>query len=145
MRKLATLFIGLCMLAIAGTASAVEPKPYKDGPVIAVSYIKIKSGKFDEYMAFLDTTYKPLMDAYKKAGLITGYNVYSTSPRTPQEPDLILSISYANMAALDKTDDFDVVSEKVIGNNAAQNKAQIARDSIREVLGGELIRELILK
>ena len=33
------------------------------------------------------TTYKKLMEANKKEGLITGYAVYSTQARSPQEPD----------------------------------------------------------
>ncbi len=145
MRRIITGLLGLILLAAASTGSAAEPKPYKEGPVIAVSYIKVKNGRFDDYMAFLDTSYKSLMEAYKKAGLITGYGVYSATARTPHEADLILTISYVNMAALDKTDDFDGVAEKVMGSNATQNKASIDRDAMREVLGGELIREPVFK
>ena len=42
-------------------------------------------------------------------------------------------------------DEGDAVAAKVMGNNAAQNKSTIDRGAMREVLGGEIIRELILK
>jgi len=144
MKTIIAMFAALLLLTTTH-ASAQEARPYKDGPVTALSYIKVKNGRFDDYMTFLDTSYKPLMEAYKKAGLITGYAVYSATARTPQDPDLILSVTYANMAALDRTDEFDVVSQKVAGSNAAQNKASIDRDAMRTPLGGDLIRELVLK
>ncbi len=113
--------------------------------VTQISYIKIKPGRFDDYMKFLDTTYKSLREAEKKAGLITGYAVFSADARSPQEPDLILTVTFANMAALHKTDEFDAVSAKLVGPTDIQNKAMIDRGPMREVLGGQLIRELILK
>jgi hypothetical protein len=126
-------------------ALAQSPKPYKEGSVVEVSYIKIKPGKFDDYMKWLDTTYKDLMEANKKAGLITGYAVFGAQARSPQDPDLILTVTYPNMAALDKIDEADAVAAKVLGSNEQQNKAFIDRESIREVMGSQLVRELVLK
>ena len=137
------LALGLC--AAMAPAIGQEAKPYKEGQVTELSYIKIKPGKFDDYMKYLDTTYKALMEANKKAGLIVGYAVYSTQARSPQEPDLILATTYANMAALDRIDEGDAVAAKVVGSTDVQNKTFIDRGSMREVLGGQLVRELILK
>lgn len=139
------LLIGLVLSGFAAIGFAQDPKPYKEGPVTELTYIKIKPGKFDDYMKFLDTTYKTLMEANKKAGLITGYAVYGTDARSPQEPDLILAVTYPNMAALDKIDEAEAIAAKVIGPNDVQNKATIERGPMREVLGSQLIRELILK
>ena len=145
MRFAKILLIGVALCGLTATAQAQSTKVYKEGPVIELSYIKIKPGRFDDYMKFLDTTYKTLMEANKKEGLITGYAVYSTNARTPQEPDLILSITYPNMAALDKIDEADAIAAKLIGPNDVQNKAVIERGPMREVLGTQLMRELILK
>jgi hypothetical protein len=46
---------------------------------------------------------------------------------------------------LDKQADEEDVAKKVIGSTEFQNKARIGRNDYREVLGSELIRELILK
>ena len=149
-REIAMKFFGMLLVALilsgfAATGFAQDAKPYKEGPVTELSYIKIKPGKFDDYMKFLDTTFKTLMEANKKAGLITGYAVYGTDARSPQEPDLILAITYPNMAALDRIDEQEAMAAKVIGPNDVQNNATIERGSMREVLGSQLIRELILK
>ena len=145
MRFAKILLIGVALCGLTATAQAQSTKVYKEGPVIELSYIKIKPGRFDDYMKFLDTTYKTLMEANKKEGLIIGYAVYSTNARTPQEPDLILSITYPNMAALDKIEEGDAIAAKLIGPNDVQNKAVIERGPMREVLGSQLMRELILK
>ena len=129
----------------SATCFAQEAKPYKEGPVTEISYIKTKPGKFDDYMSWLDGPYKTLMDAQKKAGLIIRYAVFSTQPRTPSDADLILTVTYANMAALDRIDEGEAVAAKVMGANQAQNQAAIDRGAMRDVLGGQLVRELVLK
>jgi hypothetical protein len=145
MQRLSTTLIALALAGASTFGWAQNAKPYTDGPVTEVSYIKTKPGRFDDYMQFLATTYRAEMEAQKKAGLILAYRIYSKQARSPQEPDLILTITYPNMAALDRTDEFDAVSAKVLGSSAAQNKATIERGPMREVLGSELIRELVLK
>ncbi len=137
--------MGLAFCLAVGSASADNAKSYTEGAVTELSYIKVKPGKFDDYMKYLSTTYKAVMEANKKAGLITGYAVYSAQARSPQEPDLILSVVYANMAALDRSDEGEAVAAKVMGTPEAQSKGAIDREALREVLGTELIRELVLK
>ena len=143
--KTTAALIGAMLCVAMASASADEAKPYTEGQVTELSFVKIKPGKFEEYMKYLSTTYKTIMEANKKAGLITGYGVYSAQPRSPQEPDLILSIVYPNMAALDKTAEREAVSEKIAGNMAAQSKGAIDREAMREILGSEIVRELVLK
>jgi hypothetical protein len=145
MRILRSLLVGLALSGIAATGLADDAKVYKEGPVVDVSYIRTKPGKFDDYMKFLATTYRTLMEANKKAGLILDYGIYSASPRAPGDPDLMLTITYPNMAALDRIEEAEAVSVKTIGSMAAQNQAAIDREALRDVLGSQLIRELILK
>ena len=138
--------VGIAAFALVATGSpAQEPRLYKEGPVTALSYIKIKPGRFDEYMGWLAGPYRQLMEANKKAGLISGYAIYSVQARSPSEPDLVLSVVYPNMAALDRSEESDAVASKLMGSNATQNKAFADRGAMREVLGGELMRELVLK
>ena len=97
-------------------------------------------------MKWIDTVWKQTNEEAKKAGIIVGYNVYSIEPRHPSDPDVILTITYPNMATLDGINDkFDAVTEKVEGSVAKSNQNDIDRGSLREVLGSELIREMVLK
>ena len=135
----------MALFGLVASASAQDAKAYKEGHVVSLSYIKIKPGKFDDYMKFLGGTYKKLMEANIKAGLVVKYGVFSTRARTPHDPDLILSVTYPNYAALDKVDEADAIAAKLVGPSDVQNKGAIDRGSMREVLGGQLIQELILK
>jgi hypothetical protein len=101
---------------------------------------------FDAYMKWLDTTGKQLREDEKKAGLIIDYAVFSVQPRSPHDPDLYMVITYKNMAALDGlTDRVEPLMKKVYASRDAANKANIDRESMREILGSELIQQLNLK
>ena len=145
MKATVKLMLGLLFSTVSVGAIAQDSPSYKDGPVVAVSYINTKPGKFDDYMAWLDGQYKGLMNAQKQAGLILDFHVFSSQPRTPNDPDIILTVTYPNFAALDKSNEADAVSAKVIGAAAVQSKQYADRGTMREVLGGQLIREMVLK
>jgi hypothetical protein len=145
MKILRSVLIGLVFSGLAATVLGDEGRVYQEGPVVEVSYIRTKPGKFDDYMKFLATTYRTLMEANKKAGLILEYNIYSATPRSPQDPDLLLTITYPNMAALDRNEESEALAVKTIGSMASQNQSAIDREALREVLGSELVRKLILK
>ena len=145
MKILRSVLIGLVFSGLAATVLADEGRVYQEGPVVEVSYIRTKPGKFDDYMKFLATTYRTLMEANKKAGLILEYNIYSATPRSPQDPDLLLTITYPNMAALDRNEESEALAVKTIGSMASQNQSAIDREALREVLGSELVRKLVLK
>lgn len=139
---LAGLLLSFLAVGVAGAAD----RPYSEGTVSDVAAIRTEPGKFDDYLAWLAGPYKQLMEAQKAAGLIVDYAVYSTTPRSPQDPDLYLVTVYKNMAALDDLNaKSDPISEKLQGSMAEQNKAYVERGKIRTVLGSELIREAVLK
>jgi len=143
---LLTLVVGVSLAMSASMASAKEDRPYTDGPVSDVSFIKTKPGKFDDYAKWLDTVWKQTNEEAKKAGIVVGYNVYIVEPRHPGDPDIILSTTYPNFATLDGINDkLDAIAEKVEGSVQKSNQNGIDRGQLREVLGSELIQELVLK
>lgn len=136
----------ITLLAIAGLASAQE-RPYTEGPVVAVTSVKVMDGQSENYMRFLDGTYKASMEASKKAGVILDYSVFSASPRKPEDADLYLVVTYPNMAMLDGLDaKMEPIMSSVTKMNVMQrDEASGKRTVMRTILGTELIRELKLK
>ena len=141
------IVLSMCLAAssLSLNARAQDERAYTEGPVTAVTYIRVEYGHFEEYIDWLNSTWKPTMEATKKAGLIIDYKVFTATPKSPDQPNIILWITYKNMAALDKGVEEEAVAKKVIGSTEVQNKARVARNEYRKVLGSELIRELILK
>ena len=120
--------------------------PTKKEPVVNVSAIRTEPGKFDEYMEFLDTTWKAAQEAAKKAGYVISYRVVTVEPRGENDPDLYLVVNYKNWAAMDdSTAKTDAIMKQVVGSLAAANQGAVDRGKIRRVLGSWTGQELLLK
>ena len=137
----------LCLTAfvLALPANAQLGTTYTEGPVTEVTYLAIEYGHFDEYVDWLNSTWKPLNEAKKKAGLIIDYKVFTARPKSPEEPNVIFMVAYPNMAAFDRRVEENAVAVEMIGSAKEQDAARIARSAYRKRLGTELIREVILK
>jgi hypothetical protein len=143
-----SIFLSMCLAAssVSLTARAEDERAYADGPVTEVDYIHVEYGHFEEYIDWLNSTWKPTMEAMKKAGLIIDYKVLQATPKSPDQPNIYLWITFKNAAAaLDKGVELEAVAKKVICSTECQNKARVARGEYRKVLGNEYVRELILK
>ena len=144
MNRMIRFLLLLSALVLSAPAIAQLGTTYSEGPVTQVTYLKIEYGHFDEYVVWLNSTWKPLNEAKKKAGLIIDYRVYTASPRKPEEPNVIFMITYPTMAAFDRREEEDAVAVEMIGSAKEQDEARIARSAYRKRLGTELIREVIL-
>jgi len=139
-------FAAFLGLALTSTAVFAEDHPFTEGPVVQVSGIRTEYGKFDEYVKFLDTTWKATQEAAKKAGYITSYKVITVEPRGENDPDIYLVIYYKNWAALDdSTAKGDAIAKQVEGSVAAANQGAVDRGKIRRVLGSWTGQQLDLK
>src|SRR6266446_5863187 len=150
MIKAAIFSVCLAVSSLSLNARAEDVRQYTDGPVTEVDYIQVEYGHFAEYIDWLNSTWKPTMEALKKAGLIIDYKVFKATPKSLDQPNVFLFITFKNMAAYagdngDKGIELEYVARKVICNTECQNKSRVVRNGYRRVLGTELIRELILK
>ena len=138
---------GLCFAFIAttGTVQAAD-RPYSEGTVSVVSSIRTEPGQGDAYMRYLATTYKQLMEEQKKAGYIVDWSVYTTRPRSPDDPNLYLITTYKNLAAMDDLQDrMEAIQEKLIGNQEARDAGMVAGGKMRSLTGSEVIRKIEFK
>ena len=139
---LATLGV---FVAVTATAVAAD-RPYTEGTVSVVSSIRTEPGQGEAYMKYLATTYKQVMDEQKKAGIIVDWSVYTTRPRTADDPNLYLVTTYKNLAAMDGLQDrMEAIQEKLIGNQEARDAAMVARGKMRSMGGSEVIRKVEFK
>lgn len=131
----------------ASAAFAQAGRTYTEGPVMQVVSIDITAGHFDEYMAYLASTWTKEQEALKSAGLILDYHIYSTLAGGPDSADVYLATTYKNLAALDGFEErSSAVTNKALGNTPeADMKGMAGRNSYRKVLGIELLRQLEIK
>jgi hypothetical protein len=142
-------FISAAALGCLATMSAgafADDHGYTEGSVMNVARIRTVDGKFDDYMKYLDTTWKQEQEAGKKAGYLLSYQVVSVEPRGPDDPDLLLVVTYKNWAALDGAlAKADAISKQVEGSVAAANQSETDRAKIRRILGSSTMQVLDLK
>jgi hypothetical protein len=139
-------FAALVSLTLTSVAAVADEHPFTEGPIVNVAAIRTEYGKFDDYIKYLDTTWKATEEAAKKAGYITGYKVIMVEPRGENDPDIYLVVYYKNWAALDgATAKADAITNEVEGSLAAANKGAVDRGKIRRVLGSWTGQQLDLK
>lgn len=146
MKRISVFCLAMFCVAASGV-SAQESRPFTEGTVTVVTAVDIKDGQYDKYMAYLAKTYKPQMEAQKKAGNIVSWSVFDANPRDRGDADVYLTVTYANMAAFDGMDDrmYPVAKEATGMNRDQASQASADRASMREIIGSEVIREITLK
>jgi hypothetical protein len=133
-------------LSLTSVAAMADDHPFTEGPVVNVAAIRTEYGKFDDYIKYLDTTWKATEEAAKKAGYILSYKVITVEPRGDNDPDVYLVVYYKNWAALDgATAKGDAITKEVEGSIAAANQGAVDRGKIRRVLGSWTGQQLDLK
>jgi len=87
-----TIILSMCLAVspLSLNAQAQDVRQYTEGPVTLVQEMGIEYGHFEEYIDWLNSTWKPTMEATKKAGIIIDYKVFSSTPPSPDHPDIIL-------------------------------------------------------
>jgi hypothetical protein len=133
-------------LALMSTTALADDHAYSQGSVVNVARIRTVDGKYDDYMKWLDTTWKQEQEAAKKAGYILSYQVISVEPRGPDEADLLLVTTFKDWAALDGAlAKGDAIAKQIEGSVAAANQSESDRAKIRRVLGSSTMQVLDLK
>ena len=134
-------------LTLSSVGALADDHAFTEGPVVSVSSIRTADGKFDAYMKFVDTNWKQQQELAKKAGNVLSYQVLNVVPRGPDDPDLLLVVTYKSWAAgldgaLAKN---DAISRTLDGSVTTTNQGVADRSSIRRLLGTTWMQVLDLK
>ena len=145
-RSLIVLVFAMAALIVAGIAVAQIKRPYHEGSVWDVTYVRVKPGMDSAYMNYLATDWKKEHEAMKKEGLILSYKVISSEPHNAGDFNLMLMTEYKDLATMEGgMDKQDNLYQTVTGNDQKQMEGYKQRLEIREVLGDRLSREIILE
>jgi len=147
--KKRNLIVGslLAALLIVGVSVYAQVnRPYRNGSVWNIAFIRIKPGMDTAYMNYVAGQWKAEQEAQKKDGNILSYRVLSVEAHTPGEWNLMLMTEYKSLAGMEASQDkADAVAQRVVGNDEKQMQGYRERAEIREVMGARLAREIILE
>ncbi|HEX6623947.1 MAG TPA: hypothetical protein VF064_09555 [Pyrinomonadaceae bacterium] len=144
-RFLAAALAASLLLLAAGVYAQVS-RPYRNGSVWDVAFIRMKPGMESAYLDYIATDWKRNQEELKKAGLIVSYKVLTTEPHNPGDFNILLMTEYKDLASLEASEDkADALMQRVIGNDDKQRQGYKERLEIREVMGNRLAREIVLE
>jgi hypothetical protein len=146
-RRSASLAAIVLVVGLAGfTAYAQVARPYHDGSVWSIGFIRVKAGMDTAYLNYLASDWKKEQEAMKAEGLILSYKVISVEAHTPAEWNLMLMTEYKSLAAMEAgSEKTDALVQKLFGTDQKMMQGYRERLEIREVLGQRLGREVILE
>jgi hypothetical protein len=139
-------YAAFAVLAGTSVPAVADDHAYTEGPVVNIARIRTVDGRFDDYLKWVATVWKQEQEIAKKAGDVLSYQVLSVEPRTLEDPDLLLIVTYKNWAALDGSlAKADAIAKQTEGSVAAAAQSQVDRAKIRTVLGSATMQQLTLK
>ena len=147
LRMIAALAFAAMLLPNLSLAQAAPVRPFHDGPVWDITFVKGKPGVELKYMEFLATEWKTEQEALKKAGLILNYMVIQTESHSPNDFDLMLMTEFKDLATMEANQDkMEAVANQALNSNDKKMiEGYQERASWREIIGDRLAREIILE
>ncbi len=135
MKLTAALAVFLCAAMFSVPASAQDhDRSWENGTILQVTHVHTKPGMFNAYINDLNGLWRVFLDKQKKDGNVVAYRMWSNVAAREGEPDLILTVEYANWAAFDLgVDYFEKISIKLRGSLKKMRELGIAREELREI------------
>jgi hypothetical protein len=137
MSRITSALIAILVFSAVLTSSVMaqdHSRNWDNGNVVAVTEVHIKDGMFNAYINDLNNVWRKFLDEQKKDGSVISYGMYGNSSPRAGEPDLYLTVTYANWAAFDRGEEyFNSIRDKVIGSADDMRSAGIKRGELREI------------
>jgi hypothetical protein len=144
--RLLAAALAVAILLLAVTVYAQVSRPYRNGSVWTVAFIRMKPGMETAYLNYIATDWKREQEELKKDGQTLSYKVLTSEPHNPEDFNIMLMTEYKDMATLEANEPkADALAVRVIGNDEKQRQGYRERLEIREVQGNRLAREIVLE
>ena len=149
MRKslISVLAVLLLSFLVSSTAIAQDhSRNWDNGHVVNVTEVHIKPGMFNAYVNDLNGLWRKYMEEQKKEGSVISYSMFGNAAAREGEPDLYLTVTYANWAAFDLGEEyFNKIREKVIGSEDDMRNAGIKREELRTIGSSYNLQEITFR
>jgi hypothetical protein len=144
------LVLGVLVAAIAATGMvtyAQAKRPFRDGSVWSMNFIRMKPGMESAYLTYIATEWKKEQEALKKDGLILSYKVITSEGHSPTDWNIVLMTEFKNLATMEaNADKAEAVSMAAVGaDDQKMRQGYKDRLEIREIIGDRTAREVVLE
>ena len=144
-RMLVSSLIVLLLMASIVVVAQVN-RPFRNGSVWSISFIKMKPGMETAYLKYVAGDWKREQEALKKDGQILSYKVITTETHGSNDWNIMLMSEYKDLATMEADEaKADNLLQTVTGNDEEQMQGYRNRLQIREVLDVRTAREIVLE
>jgi len=135
MKFTAAFAVFLCAAMFSVPASAQDnERNWENGTILQVTHVTTKPGMFNAYINDLNGLWRIFLEQQMEDGNVVGYRMWSNVAARENEPNLILTVEYANWAAFDLgIEYFEEMSVKLRGSLENMRELGIAREELREI------------
>lgn len=139
-----SLIVLLLMVSVVVVAQV--NRPFRNGSVWSVSFIRMKPGMENAYLKYVAGEWKREQEALKKDGQILSYKVITTEAHGSNDWNIMLMSEYKDLATMEANETkADNLAQTVVGNDETQMEGYRKRLEIREVLDVRTAREIVLE
>jgi hypothetical protein len=140
------LFAAL-LLSTLCTAQSAPVRPYHDGPVWDITFVKVKPGVGLKYMYYLAEDWKKEQEALKKANLTLDYKVIETEAHGSGDWNLMLMTEYKDLATMEANADKQeaVAMQALASDDKKMIEGYQNRSEWREIAANRRGREIVLE
>ena len=135
MKNRTLMFVSLLAMTYIFSSAAIaqdNSRGWENGAIVAVTEVHTKPGMFNAYINDLNNVWRKFIEEQMKDGSVLSYGMYSNVSSREGEPDLFLTVTYANWAAFDLGEEyFNKVRDKVMGSAEVMRSAGIKRGELR--------------
>ena len=146
MRNKVLAVLGITVFAAFGSTSALaqdNTRGWEQGHVVQVTEVHIKDGMFNAYINDLNNVWRKFLEAQIEDGDVIEYGMFANPNSRDGEPDLYLTVTYKNWAALDRgVEYFEELGSKVLGSPEEMREANIDRGELRTIGSTYMLREI---
>ncbi len=134
------------VLTLSVVAFAQVNRPYRNGTVWSIGFIRMKPGMETAYLTYIADEWKREREIMKKDRQILSYKVLQTENHDPTDFNLMLMTEYKDLATMEASQNkADEVYQKVTGDEEKQRQGYRERLEIREIMGSRSAREIVLE
>ena len=134
------------ILTLSIVVVAQVNRPYRNGTVWNIGFIKMKPGMNTAYLNYVATDWKRQQETLKKDGQIVSYKVLTTESHGSDDWNIMLMTEYKDMATMEANEaKAENLLQTVIGTDEKQMQGYRDRLQIREVMENRLAREIVLE
>ncbi len=138
--------LAVSLLLLGASAFAQVSRPFRNGSVWDIGFIRMKPGMESAYLNYIATDWKRNQEELKRDGLILSYKVLTTESHGANDWNIMLMTEYKDLATMEANEArADALLQRVVGNDEKQRQGYRERLEVREVMGGRLAREIVLE